>query len=66
MARTRRSVGSGGAGDRGGGDADVPDQGTRRSFDEFFSEFNLTDFERRELIFFLAAYRYRRTIELLL
>lgn len=38
----------------------------RRTFDEFFSEYTLTDYERRELVFFLAAYRYRKTIETLL
>lgn len=38
----------------------------RRSFDSFLADFTITDYERRELVFFLAAYRYRKTIETLL
>jgi hypothetical protein len=36
------------------------------TFDEFFQEFSITDAERRELVYFLAAMRARKTIEALL
>jgi hypothetical protein len=36
------------------------------TFDELFSEHTLTDAERRELVYFLAAFRMRKTIERLL
>jgi len=35
------------------------------TFNEFFNDFRLTAQERAELIYFLAAYRARRTIEVL-
>lgn len=50
------------------GIVDVPGEvhSTRRSLDALFAEFRLTEYERRELVYFLAAYRYRRTLEILL
>lgn len=65
----------GGRGDGGGSEGDLRSGASLlpgevhhpgRHFDDFFSEFRLTEYERRELVYFLAAYRYRKTIETLL
>lgn len=37
-----------------------------RTFDEVFAEHTITPAERRELVWHLAAYRARRTVETLL
>lgn len=37
-----------------------------RSFDEVFEDHNLTEEERRELVFRLASMRYQKTVEALL
>jgi hypothetical protein len=37
-----------------------------RTFDEAFAEFNLTDEERTAMVWHLAAFRARRTVESLL
>ena len=37
-----------------------------RTFDEVFKDHRLKPKEREELVWFLAAYRYRKTIEKLL
>lgn len=63
------------SGDRGRSEGDLrsgtselssAENPARRSFDAFLSEYTISDYERRELVHFLAAYRYRRTLELLL
>ena len=37
-----------------------------RTFDEFLSDYTITPQERRELVYHLAAFRARKTIEALL
>lgn len=68
MARSRRRERGSGEGDLRAGAAVIPSTvgDTRRSFDEWCGQFTLTDAERRELVYFLAAFRYRRTIETLM
>lgn len=47
------------------GNADIPSEVDHRrpQFGGIFTELNITAEEHRELVFFLAAYRYRKTIE---
>lgn len=45
----------------------APDaQQPTRTFDEVFAELNLTQAERHALVWHLAAYRARKTVEVLL
>lgn len=68
MAGSGREGRDGSPPDLRAGDADVPCPicADRRTFDDLFAEFRITESERRDLVHFLAAYRYRRTIETLL
>lgn len=68
MAGSRSGDGSGSAPDLREGTPDVPcpECAARKSFDDFLADFTITTDERRDLVHFLAAYRYRKTVEALL
>lgn len=68
MAGSGRGDRIGGQGDLREGASELPSEvcSARRSFDAFLADFTITEHERRELVYFLAAWRYRRTLETLL
>jgi len=68
MAGTGREGRGGSPADLRGRDADVPAPRDliARQFGPLFAEHNITEWERRELVYFLAAFRYRKTLESLL